>query len=48
MSLENEQTNEQLIDNQTLLKPASWLAQLDFINHLLLFNNIMQNVTYIK
>lgn len=26
---------------QPLLKPSSWLAQLDFINHLLLFNNIM-------
>ncbi|WP_367605793.1 AAA family ATPase [Legionella sp. W05-934-2] len=26
---------------QSLLKPVSWLAQLDFVNHLLLFNNVM-------
>lgn len=29
---------------RTLFKPASWLAKIDFINHLILFNNVLITV----
>lgn len=30
--------------SRTLFKPASWLAKIDFINHLILFNNVLITV----
>lgn len=41
MSQEQDKIQSDIHAKQPLLKPTSWLAQLDFINHLLLFNNVM-------
>lgn len=33
-----------MTENGNLFKPASWLAKIDFINHLILFNNVLMAV----
>ncbi len=41
MSQENRNMQQNLKEQRSLLKPVSWLAQLDFIKHLFVVNNVM-------